>query len=743
MTTSTLDLNFEHFANHLPPCNVDAEEAILGGILLESNLLSSQAIERVASILEPDDFYINAHKTIYEVCLKLHRQGQSPDLMHVATHLGNHKLLEEVGGQSKLARLVDQTVSAINIDRYAELVKEKSLRRQLIKLGNALVKNSYNNVVETPDVIKSFQNAFDNVKSEIKQENKELAEYSRLVKAIREIELADIDPGAKSYLLTCRAKEFRLSVKDIENVYFKSLIDKDNEPSQSLEEFFSKYSDTERKWLMNGFLPKGITAILHARGGVGKTLLAYHLAHRLLTGQDFNQFTVTSKKRKALLIQTDEAPEDLSDRLRKIGFTDNLDLKIKTKWTFDHVASLRKEIERERPEFIIIDSITSNSKHSTVSENDVIYSKPVLLLNEIAAEFGCTILMIHHSSYEGNARGTTALFNAVGLVVKLENDPREGCDPMERILTFQKARSRSTAKYRLRMDWEDNSWSVLQEEGENPDGAAASTKSAILEHLARHRGVIFEAEDLSHELGYGRDSIRREAGQLAGAGLISMRAGRKGSPSKYFLPLLENADLADLSDLESQKTYDQNISHTGQGFQNADLSDHGKSQICEKSLCENSKNGDQHDQHFETHTGHEELLIMDSDHTSEKKADQHKNSDRQDQHFSPDQKNFSPDQKKQNNSLSDEDMEDMAESGFISMPDQVEQIEPDKLFACDLAVGDAVATKKGSRMGWISKVKRRKGSLTRFEIIWGDESEVTYTLEEMNMAGFVKLEDKK
>jgi replicative DNA helicase len=134
----TQELNFSAFSNILPPQNVDAEESILGGILVDP-----EAIGRVADILRPEAFYINTHKEIYKAALTLHSQDKPVDFMSVTTWLYDHELLERVGGQSKLAELVERTVSAVNVDRYAALVMDKYLRRQLIQAGNEIVQLGY------------------------------------------------------------------------------------------------------------------------------------------------------------------------------------------------------------------------------------------------------------------------------------------------------------------------------------------------------------------------------------------------------------------------------------------------------------------------------------------------------------------------------------------------------------------------------------------------------------------------
>jgi replicative DNA helicase len=144
----THDLNFSSFGNTLPPQNVDAEESILGGILLDP-----EAMGRVADLLRPEAFYIDLHREIYKAALTLHSQGQAVDLMSVTTWLYDHNLLEKVGGQSKLAELVDRTVSAVNVDRYAALVIDKYLRRQLIQAGNAIVQLGYETSLELETVL--------------------------------------------------------------------------------------------------------------------------------------------------------------------------------------------------------------------------------------------------------------------------------------------------------------------------------------------------------------------------------------------------------------------------------------------------------------------------------------------------------------------------------------------------------------------------------------------------------------
>jgi replicative DNA helicase len=114
--------------------NVEAEQAVLGGILLDP-----EAIGRVAEMLQPESFSLRSHQTIYKAVLTLHSQGKPTDLMTVTFWLADQKLLEQVGGQLGLTQLVDRTVSAVNIDQYAKLILDKKTRRDLVSSAYKII----------------------------------------------------------------------------------------------------------------------------------------------------------------------------------------------------------------------------------------------------------------------------------------------------------------------------------------------------------------------------------------------------------------------------------------------------------------------------------------------------------------------------------------------------------------------------------------------------------------------------
>ena len=126
---------FEALPDQVPPQNLEAEEVVLGGILLDPD-----AIGRVADILQPEAFYLGAHREIYRTALMLHSQGKPTDLTAMGAWLADTGQLEKVGGTARLSELVDRTLSTASLETVARLVMDKHLRRQLIRSGNNVIR---------------------------------------------------------------------------------------------------------------------------------------------------------------------------------------------------------------------------------------------------------------------------------------------------------------------------------------------------------------------------------------------------------------------------------------------------------------------------------------------------------------------------------------------------------------------------------------------------------------------------
>lgn len=136
----------------LPPQAIEVEEAVLGGILLDPN-----AMERVVEILQPEAFYISAHREIYQSLLVLYEASKPTDLLTISQYLHDIGSLAVIGGRNKLASLVDRSVSSINIDALAELVMDKYFRRQVITAGNEIARNGYDKIASVQEIIQKAE----------------------------------------------------------------------------------------------------------------------------------------------------------------------------------------------------------------------------------------------------------------------------------------------------------------------------------------------------------------------------------------------------------------------------------------------------------------------------------------------------------------------------------------------------------------------------------------------------------
>jgi replicative DNA helicase len=134
--------------HNVPPQNVEAEESILSAILIDNSVLLD-----VIEILKADDFYKTTHKKIYTAIIDLFDKGEPVDLVTLANILQERGLLEDMGGASYLARLVDAVPLAVNAEHYARIVHDKASLRRLIEKANAISKRCFKDEGNVDEVI--------------------------------------------------------------------------------------------------------------------------------------------------------------------------------------------------------------------------------------------------------------------------------------------------------------------------------------------------------------------------------------------------------------------------------------------------------------------------------------------------------------------------------------------------------------------------------------------------------------
>ncbi len=218
--------------DRLPPHNLEAEQAVLGAVLLDP-----PALNTVMDMLVPEDFYAGGHQVIFAAMRELFQKGQPVDVITVADFLSAAGKLEQAGGAAAISILPDRVATAANLAYWAQLVRQKSILRRVINEATRIISFAY----EEPEDIESFLD-----ETETK---------------ILDISMAQV---TTSYL------PIRQIVKDS----FRQ-IEEWAELKQPVTGVPSGYGDLDK--LTHGF-QKGDLIILAGRPSMGKTALALNMA---------------------------------------------------------------------------------------------------------------------------------------------------------------------------------------------------------------------------------------------------------------------------------------------------------------------------------------------------------------------------------------------------------------------------------------------------------------------------------
>lgn len=132
----------------IPPQDLVAEQSVIGSMLLEKN-----AVVKAVEFLQPDSFYRDAHRLIYETILDLFDRGEPIDLVTVTNDLRKMGRLEQIGGSVYVADLINSVPTAANVDYYAKIVAEKATLRRLIEAGTRIVRDCFEAAEDVDQIV--------------------------------------------------------------------------------------------------------------------------------------------------------------------------------------------------------------------------------------------------------------------------------------------------------------------------------------------------------------------------------------------------------------------------------------------------------------------------------------------------------------------------------------------------------------------------------------------------------------
>ncbi|MBX9669862.1 MAG: replicative DNA helicase [Candidatus Obscuribacterales bacterium] len=128
----------ESTLERLPPQSLEAEQAVLGALLV-----SGDGVSRIVDLLDPEYFYRRAHQVIFAACLDLYEANEPIDIVTVSQFLKDEGKLENIGGRQYITDLSLSVATTANLEYYAKVVQEKAILRQLIKAGTEIVGTCY------------------------------------------------------------------------------------------------------------------------------------------------------------------------------------------------------------------------------------------------------------------------------------------------------------------------------------------------------------------------------------------------------------------------------------------------------------------------------------------------------------------------------------------------------------------------------------------------------------------------
>ena len=233
-------MNNELMTDNLPPQNIEAEQAVLGAIFLNTDALSD-AMEYV----EADDFYRRSHQLLFQAMVDLNNNSEAIDVLTVQNYLSTNNQLDDVGGVAYIAELATSVPTAANAGYYAKIVEEKSMLRRLISTATNIITQANNNDEDVPSLLDS----------------------------------------AERQIMDVSERKNRSGFREIKDVLNEALNDVDrlSQQSEDITGLPTGYREFDK--MTAGLQPDNLI-ILAARPAVGKTAFALNIAQNVATSTD-------------------------------------------------------------------------------------------------------------------------------------------------------------------------------------------------------------------------------------------------------------------------------------------------------------------------------------------------------------------------------------------------------------------------------------------------------------------------
>ena len=484
----------------LPPSNVEAEERVLGAILLDPG-----CIPDVLSILKPEHFYRASHRAIYEAMLRVRASGEAVDMLTVADALKRAGKLEAAGGPEAVARLADDVSTARRAPSHARLIRDSYKLRALIQAAKSIEERAATGESDGADIL-----------------NDALA-------AIQEI----ASDQAESVAV--------FTAQEMEGMEIERPPD-----------------------LVTGLFWRGCVGFIAGEPKMKKSWLGAALTLALAAGSPFLGMYPVPAKARVLFVEEEDPDWLLVNRsgtgrlqrlwramttVSRMPLPENLHLAVRQGIRIDDEGSflrLSRLVERVRPDMVILDSF--NRIHR-VNPNLDYEIKPVLdNLDRLARTYGCAAVSIHHYNKQaqgGSTRGGQRMRGSGDIHARAEcslyvvrNDDSGQIVEVESKIAL-------AARLLIRMEDEgEGGIRYIASPTQTPSGVSDANRDKLLaaiRELAKGPllGGVVTLDAAAQKSGLEKRTATNHAKTLAGEGLIDYRPGRNKAHPAIVTPLAQ------------------------------------------------------------------------------------------------------------------------------------------------------------------------------------------------------------
>jgi len=493
-------------AEHLrmvPPQNLEAESAVMGAVFVDPD-----CINEILRLIGADEFYRESHRKIFRAMLDLHEAGTAIDLITLSESLKSRNELESVGGSAYLAALVDFTPSAANVRHYAGIVKEKSQLRRILNLLKQGLEPVYT------------ENPPSNLASELMSALAELNRENSLLSPKGDIGKA---------------------------THFEPI---------SAAELLNRQTITI-PYILDGYLPKGVLALLIAYMKTGKSTLVYRLIVCIAQGIEF--LSRKTEQGAVLILAVEEHQRDIERRLRRFGMAETDPIYVHVgpvNAKAEALAAIKNFIIENKIILVVVDSL-SRFWNVQDENNNMEVIREVSPLLDIARETNTSVLLVHHERKSGgedgrSIRGGSALFGLVDQAIFLERRPGEASN--KRVLKTLGRYEDSPAELVIELVGDDyNVLGTPQEFGEIQ--AVEKVRAALTAEPMDAKTIAKEAE-VTEKLTRKALETLKDRGEINRTG-----AGKKGDAYLYCLSDGQNSLLSQSLPIGKETNYPNGKGH--------------------------------------------------------------------------------------------------------------------------------------------------------------------------------------